>query len=259
MADKVLITGATGKLGPVLMKQLQEKGYECFAFVLPGDPLIKNIEKVKPNIVEGNLADYASIRKAVKGMDYIIHMGTIQSNIEKTDDPSFYYDVNYRSTFLLLWAVVAECPKLKRFLYTSSCASYSSDNPRYLPIDEEHIQRPYDFYGPSKVTNEAVVRSFGLRYGIPYALPRFTTIFVPEQVINYNKPEPIYTAMKKEGQTQGLTMYEELKGLKEPWVAVEKEIKAIQKERAISTLSRLTEKATPGCGTSPMSAIPPPV
>lgn len=66
---KVLVTGASGFLGRRVVRALQRDGDEVRAFVRPG----RSVQTRDVETFEGDLADGASIARAVRGVDGVVH------------------------------------------------------------------------------------------------------------------------------------------------------------------------------------------
>jgi len=69
----VLITGATGNIGPHIAAQLLETGVAVRALVLPGDPNASRLSD-EVEIFAGDLADPASLGPALDGVDAVMLM-----------------------------------------------------------------------------------------------------------------------------------------------------------------------------------------
>jgi dihydroflavonol-4-reductase len=70
---KVLITGATGLLGSHLIKELQARGEEIRALVLP----VENADRLIAQgveVVRGDITDASTLPPAVKGVELIFHL-----------------------------------------------------------------------------------------------------------------------------------------------------------------------------------------
>src|SRR5690554_5035898 len=111
---KVLVTGASGHVGNVLVKELDAKGYEVFSLVMPHD----RIDYLTPysKILYGDILDFDGLVYLFKGMDYVIHAAgyiDIGSGNKKR-----LYKVNVKGTENVLKA--AFISKVKRVVYTSS-------------------------------------------------------------------------------------------------------------------------------------------
>jgi len=79
--DKMLVTGATGHLGNVLVKKLKELNMDVRIFVLPGEDL-DPIKGLDVEVFTGDITDPESVFEAVKGCGYVFHLASIVS-IEK--------------------------------------------------------------------------------------------------------------------------------------------------------------------------------
>ncbi|MHA1368648.1 MAG: NAD-dependent epimerase/dehydratase family protein [Promethearchaeota archaeon] len=71
---EILVTGATGFLGTNVVLELLDKGYKHVrAFGLPGS-VTKYINFPRVEIMFGDVTDFASVQKAVRGVDVVIHV-----------------------------------------------------------------------------------------------------------------------------------------------------------------------------------------
>src|SRR5260370_39790004 len=70
---RVLITGATGLLGGHLIKQLQQRGEDIRALVLPVENADKLI-KQGVEVVRGDITDASTLAPAVKDVELIFHL-----------------------------------------------------------------------------------------------------------------------------------------------------------------------------------------
>ncbi|MFC1598350.1 SDR family oxidoreductase, partial [Patescibacteria group bacterium] len=70
--------GATGHIGNVLARELVARGQQVRALVLPGDDLTP-LEGVDVEIVEGDILDLDSLKKAFTGADTVYHLAAIIS------------------------------------------------------------------------------------------------------------------------------------------------------------------------------------
>ena len=148
---KILITGANGFIGRHLVAVLTEK-HKVRAFGRT-EPESKEIEFVK-----GDIRDFDSIKKALGGIEEVIHLGAITAGKEAL----LTLDSNVKGTYNLIEAAVQK--KVKRIIFASSIAAYgclSEDFvPEYLPIDEKHPCVCEDMYGLSKFLGEEILKCY---------------------------------------------------------------------------------------------------
>ena len=73
---KILVTGATGFVGAVLMPRLIELYGEdaVDAYVLPGDTVPETWRGTAVRRIEGDIADADAVRAAVRGHDHVVHL-----------------------------------------------------------------------------------------------------------------------------------------------------------------------------------------
>jgi dihydroflavonol-4-reductase len=114
-----LVTGATGHIGNVLVKELVKRGESVRVLVLPGEDLLP-IEGMNIEVVYGNVLDPASLDVAFKGIDHVFHLAGIIS-ITSANNP-LVHDVNVEGTQNMIEAAMRS--GVKRFVYTSSIHAF---------------------------------------------------------------------------------------------------------------------------------------
>ena len=126
----ILITGAGGHIGNVLVKHLYRKGHrDLRLFVQPKED-ISYIEKYASEIVRGDIRDYFAVSAAVRGCDNVFHLaGLVQiSGVNK----KLVFDVNVGGTINVINACLEK--KVKRLLHVSSV--HALKEPEVGEIDE---------------------------------------------------------------------------------------------------------------------------
>ena len=143
----ILVTGATGHIGNVLVRRLVEKGETVRALVWRGEDTtpLKGLD-VEP--VEGDVLDPASLKAAFQGIERVFHLAGIISIMP--GENSMVRRVNVEGTRNILEA--ARQAGVKRLLYTSSIhairrAPHGTTIDETLPFDPEN---PYGAYDRSK-------------------------------------------------------------------------------------------------------------
>ncbi len=182
---KVLVTGATGRIGNNLARHLRSQGYDVRGTALPDDPGLERAERDGIELVSGNLRDEVFCRKAVNGCQAVMHLGAMLL-FGPDDNPALFED-NLRATFNLLEASSRQ-GGVERFVFASSDEVYPSLDPRYLPIDESHPKQPRGFYGFTKLASEELVQLYNRAHGVPGAIARFALTIEPWEVLYPQRP-----------------------------------------------------------------------
>ena len=143
---RVLITGATGKVGSRLVKRLALGGYDVRALVRdPGRAAGLRAQRVE--MMRGDMVDYSSLESAVKGVDAVVHCATAFFQGEGSEQAQA---VNEAGTEWL--AELARDGGVKRFVFTSTGLVYG-DNAGGL-LQEDDVCAPPPGYFASKLAVE---------------------------------------------------------------------------------------------------------
>ena len=139
MADKVLVTGATGLVGRHLVEALAAKGFAVRALVRHGSDL-QSLEGLACELVRGDVRDAPAMERAVEGCVYVFHAAALVSAWEARREEVWAVNVQGSAH------VARACAKagVKRLIHVSSAAAvgYTDD-----PADTLHEDSPYNFEG----------------------------------------------------------------------------------------------------------------
>ena len=158
----VLVVGGAGYIGCHMVKRLLDAGHGVVTF----DDLSSGTRELVlgGEFIRGTLADRAALEDVLtsRGIDAVMHFASFIQVGESVRDPAIYYRNNLVNTLNLLDAMVAA--KVKHFVFSSTAAIFGE--PQYVPIDEQHPQRPINAYGASKQMVERALVDYDRAYGL---------------------------------------------------------------------------------------------
>lgn len=150
---KILVTGACGYKGHVLVPKLLARGYNVVAF----DTMwFGNFLQSHSNLecVKGDVRDIEGIK--LDGIDAIIHLSSIANDPCGDLDPKLTWEVSALATMQL--ADKARRKGIKRFIYASSGSVYGvKDEPQ---VTEDLELKPISEYNKTKMVSERVLLSY---------------------------------------------------------------------------------------------------
>ena len=206
MSDKILITGATGFIGSHLAEMCVEKGFNVVAF----DRYNPNnnwgwLENSKYNkdmrIVLGDIRDYDSVFKSVKGCNKIFHLAALVGIPYSYLSPIAYIKTNLEGTY----NVVESAKKfdIDQIIITSTSETYGSA--KYIPIDEKHDLVGQSPYAASKIAADQLALSYHFSYNLPIKIVKPFNTFGPRQSLRAIIPTIISQALYNDKITLGNT------------------------------------------------------
>ena len=179
---KILITGAGGFIGSHLTEYLVEQGHQVKAFVrynsrnfwgwLEKSKYIDDIE-----IYSGNIRDYDSVYKSMKGIEYVFHLAALIGIPYSYYSPLAYIKTNVEGTCNLLQA--AKEFNIQRMIHISTSEVYGTA--QYIPINEKHPINPQSPYAATKASADYLAKSFYLSFDLPVTIVRPFNTFGPRQ------------------------------------------------------------------------------
>jgi nucleoside-diphosphate-sugar epimerase len=150
---RILVTGACGYKGHVLVPKLLAKGYEVIAFDLQwfGNFLAPH---PRLSILKGDVREIETV--PLDGVDCIIHLSSIANDPCGDLDPKLTWEVSALATMQL--ADKARRKGVKRFIYASSGSVYGvKDEPQ---VTEELELKPISEYNKTKMVGERILLSY---------------------------------------------------------------------------------------------------
>jgi nucleoside-diphosphate-sugar epimerase len=174
----VLMTGATGYVGPYVLDKLVQDGDDVKVLALPGtEDQLSHHDAVR--VFSGSLDDLDVLARATRGVEVVYHLSGLYPDSPVKD----MIRVNVGGTRNLLQASVAA--GVRRVVYISSVTVYKPTvGPRLQPINENFPLRTSSYgmfghYGLSKIGAEKLIKQFHVHHNIEYVVLRPTEIYGP--------------------------------------------------------------------------------
>jgi nucleoside-diphosphate-sugar epimerase len=189
----VLVTGATGFVGPYLVKELLGRKALIKVLSMNKTGNLTGIED-KITLVRGNIMDPGSLENVMQDVDIVFHLAAVSNVNYAIAHPKETFGTNATGTLNMLEE--ARKNNVSKFVYISSSHVYGP--PQYLPMDEKHPINPQEPYSASKAAAEMLVNIYALNYGLKTAIIRPFNMYGPGQSQDFIIPSIINQAFKKD-------------------------------------------------------------
>lgn len=175
---RIAVTGASGKLGTVVVRELREAGHDVVGMDVVGTR--------GAGFVQVDFTDYGQTVDALQavndqhdGLDAVVHLAAIPAPGIRSDVATFHN--NIAVTFNVMWAAIR--------LGITRIVTASSETvqglpfdvpPPYLPVDEEYAARPETVYSLVKHLEETMEKEL-VRWHPEVSITalRFSNVMVP--------------------------------------------------------------------------------
>ncbi|WOH38988.1 NAD-dependent epimerase/dehydratase family protein [Thalassotalea fonticola] len=197
-----LVTGVAGFIGSNLLEHLLKLNQTVVGLDNFATGHQHNLDEVQGevsqeqwsrfNFIEGDIRNAGICKKAVSGVDYVLHQAALGSVPRSINDPATTNDVNISGFLNVL--VAARDEQVKSFTYAASSSTYG-DHPA-LPKVEENIGNPLSPYAVTKYVNELYADVFARTYNFNIIGLRYFNVFGKRQDPNgaYAAVIPKWTA-----------------------------------------------------------------
>ncbi|HLE25316.1 MAG TPA: GDP-mannose 4,6-dehydratase [Thermodesulfobacteriota bacterium] len=194
MTKRVLVTGGCGFIGSTLIRVLLRRGYTVTVFDNLSSGANENLPEYKGISLEvGDIEVYTSVKNAIQGHDFVIHLAARAYIPGSFKNPVEYFRTNVFGTLNMLKACLNN--RVKRLILASSAEAYGSA--MVTPIDESHPLNPMSPYASSKLAAEIVAQSFLRHFGLPVVIVRIFNTYGPREGLPYVIPEIIRQCVKE--------------------------------------------------------------
>jgi len=181
---RIALTGANGKLGSVVERELRERGHDVVALDIAGPR--------RDGFTRLDLTDYGAVVDALSaiderhhGLDGVVHLGAIPAPGLETDIATFQN--NMLATFHVVQA--ARRAGIRRIVTASSETVLGLPfeiAPPYAPVDEQYDTRPESVYSLTKHLEEELARKV-VRWDAELSITalRFSNVMVPDDYAGF--------------------------------------------------------------------------
>ena len=214
---KILVTGGAGFIGSNLSLKLVEKGYEVTVLdnlspQIHSDysPLYESI-KNKVNFIKGTVLNYDDWKKALDGVEVVVHFAAETGTGQSMYEIEKYTDVNIKGTSIFLDILANEKHSVKKMVVASSRAIYGEgkyecsscgivypnerkdedmekgnfavkcphcgESAKLMPTDEISKIHPSSIYGITKQVQEQMFMVMGKSLDIPAIAFRYQNVY----------------------------------------------------------------------------------
>jgi UDP-glucose 4-epimerase len=174
---KVLISGGAGFIGSHLVEYYQNRAEEIRVIDDLSTGSRSNLKGFGYRWIEGCITSEETVKRAVQGIDIVVHLGALISVPESIREPIAYNRVNVEGTLKLLEAAVQA--GVRKFVVASSAAVYGN-NPT-IPKTEGMAPEPGSPYAVTKLDCEYYCKIYQENTPIETAALRFFNVFGPRQ------------------------------------------------------------------------------
>ena len=197
---RYLVTGGAGFIGSHLVERLVREGAEVTVLDDLSTGRRENLRAVRDYVrfIRGNAARLEVCRRAMQGVDYVLHHAAVTSVPHSTRHPLAAHHANVTATLSILLA--AQEAKVRRVVFAASTAAYGDATE--LPNHEALLPRPLSTYAASKLSGEAYCQAFWRTHGLETVVLRYFNIFGPRQNLDsqYGAVIPLFIAAALRGK-----------------------------------------------------------
>ncbi len=173
-----LVTGGAGFIGSHLAEELARRGERVRVVDNLATGKRANLAHLpQVDFMEGDLAEFNVARRAVQGVDYVLHQAAIPSVPRSVQDPITSNRANIDASLNVL--VAARDGGVKRLVYAGSSSAYG--NTPTLPKVETMPTAPLSPYALQKLVAEQYCQMFTRLSGLETVTIRDFNVFGPRQ------------------------------------------------------------------------------
>lgn len=148
----ILITGATGAIGPRIVRAFLEAG--CHVRTFSADALATGDFPEHVDTLLGDVTDQSAVQSVMRGVDAVVHLAALLHIVNPTPELREKYEkINVGGTATVVDAAVKA--NVKKIVLSSTIAVYGPSNGRIL--NEDSAPHPDTIYAQTKLDAEKIV------------------------------------------------------------------------------------------------------
>jgi len=175
---KILVTGGAGYIGSVVTRMLLSSGHDvrvADALLHGGQGLLGLFHEERFQFVCGDLRDTSAARRAIEGIEAVVHLAAIVGDPACARQPQLARDVNVEASLRLF--DLSRAAGIKRFVFASTCSNYGRMANPAVFLTEESALRPVSLYAETKVEVERALLQAPTSSDPASVVLRFATVF----------------------------------------------------------------------------------
>jgi nucleoside-diphosphate-sugar epimerase len=179
MTAKYLVTGGAGFIGSHIVRRLVQEGAPVRVIDNLSTGQLMRLDAVRRSIefVQGDLAEEATAREAVDGVDLVIHQAAVPSVQRSVAAPVATNRANVTATVNLLEA--CRDAQVRRIVFAASSSAYGDTE--VLPKHEDMPANPLSPYALQKLMGEGYCKLYHDLFGLETVSLRYFNVFGPHQ------------------------------------------------------------------------------
>lgn len=172
MEKQIVVTGANGDLGKVIMSYFTDLGLPVYGIDLEAGPWVQEVLDIRQQ---------HAVERVLKNANSVIHTAALHArHLDLGYSRAAFVETNIQGTLNLLEA--AQQHGLSKFIYTSSTSIYGDamvDEQQAVWVDEQLKEQPRDIYDITKQAAEQLCKDFYDEHGMQTCVLRVSR-FLPE-------------------------------------------------------------------------------
>jgi nucleoside-diphosphate-sugar epimerase len=173
-----LVSGGAGYLGIPVVEQLHDGGRSVRvldALVHDGQAaLAADLEARGVEVLRGDLRDPELRRRALDGVEEVVHLAAIVGDPACARDPELADEVNVAGSKAIVADALAA--GVRRFVFASTCSNYGRLADSAVPVTEDGALAPVSLYAEQKVAIERSLLNGG-QLGMEVTCVRLATLY----------------------------------------------------------------------------------